>query len=474
MQYRFNKNLEALGIERGARVMAALSGGADSMVMLMLLKNSNLDLRICAAHVNFHLRGDESNEDERFVTDWCRSNDIQIVVKHSDTYEYANEHRLSVEMSAREIRYDWFFELAKERNIKYIAVAHNANDNAETLLLNLTRGCGLEGCTSIKERREADGNLIIVRPLLKFTRDDIEHCARNIGIPFRTDSTNTDIRFSRNRIRHVVLPALAQINSSAVRQINRSISYLTSANNLLQSLLKEQDSVVSDECTKMLSGLGYMHYPSCRYMVKAMAIKKLQLLLEPELLLHDILSRYGFTSAQQDGLSASLHSGKPISFVSDNYLLQKERGVIKIYRKEVDNIPHEIELNSSFSGIVQYSDLEIHIEQKDYMSGGMAVWKRSGDEFVKLTIDREHLGETFTISPMQPGDRMRPLGMRGTKKVADILSDLKVDLPNKKFIPVIRNQEKKIVALAGIMLSDSFKVTSSTKSVIEVSIPAKY
>ena len=142
MQYRFNKNLEALGIGRGACVMAALSGGADSMVMLMLLKNSSLDLRICAAHVNFHLRGDESDEDERFVTEWCRKNDIQIEVKHSDTYKYANERRLSVEMAARDIRYGWFYELAKERNIKYIAVAHNANDNAETLLLNLTRGCG--------------------------------------------------------------------------------------------------------------------------------------------------------------------------------------------------------------------------------------------------------------------------------------------------------------------------------------------
>lgn len=474
MQYRFNKNLEALGIERGACVMAALSGGADSMVMLMLLKNSSLDLRICAAHVNFHLRGDESDEDERFVTEWCRKNDIQIEVKHSDTYKYANERRLSVEMAARDIRYGWFYELAKERNIKYIAVAHNANDNAETLLLNLTRGCGLEGCTSIKERRQADDNLVIIRPLLKFTRADIEHCARNLGIPFRTDSTNTDIKFSRNRIRHVVLPALAQINSSAVRQLNRSISYLNSANNLLQSILKEQESAVTDECTDRFSGMDYMHYPACRYMVKAIDIRKLQLLLEPELLLHDILSRYSFTSAQQDSLSASLYSDKPISFISDNYLLQKERGVIKIYRKDVDKTPHEIELAGSFSGTVHYSDLIIRIEQKEYIPGSAAGRGRLRDEFVRLTIDSEYLGDTFTISPMCPGDRMRPLGMRGSKKVADILSDLKVDLANKKFIPVIRNKEKKIVALAGVMLSDSFKVTSATKRVLEVSVSTKY
>ncbi len=473
MQYRFDKKLESLGIEEGASVIAALSGGVDSMIMLMLLKNSRLSLEVCAAHLNFHLRGEESNEDELFVTEWCRANDIRLFVSHSNTYEYAKNHRLSVEMAAREIRYNRFFNLAKEQKADYVAVAHNANDNAETLLLNLTRGCGLEGCTSIKEKRVVESGLTIVRPLLTFTREEIEHCARNLGIPFRTDSTNADVRFSRNRIRHVVLPELGQINSSAVKQINKSILYLTSANRLLQSVLKEQDSAVSEECTAQLSVTGYAHYPACRYMVKAIDVKKLQGLLEPELLLHNILLSYGFTSAQQDMLSASLFSNKPVSFISDEYFLQKEREVIKIYSKEVEKAPQGIELASSFSGMLQYSDLAICIEQKKYLSGRIEK-ERLGSEFIKLTIDKELLGETFTISPMLPGDRMQPLGMRGMKKVADILSDLKVDLQNKKFIPVIRNQNKKIVALAGVMLADPFKVTSATKNIVEVSISVKH
>ena len=466
MQYKFNKDMVALGVEEGASVIAALSGGIDSMIMLMLLKNSNLDLKLCAAHVNFHLRGDESNEDERFVTDWCRANDIPLFIKHSDTYQYAKENRLSVEMAAREIRYNWFFELAEQNGANYIAIAHNANDNAETLLLNITRGCGLEGCTAIKESRAVNDNLKIVRPLLTFTRENIEHCARNLGIPFRTDSTNSDTKFSRNRIRHVVLPALEQINPSAVRQLNRSISYLASANRLLQSVLKEQEMFVSDECTKMQDNTGYAHYPANRYLVKAIDIERLQTLMEPKLLLHNILSRYGFTPAQQDKLSSSIGIDKPVSFISDNYLLQKERGVVKIYSKEVEKMPKEIKLSSSFFGTIQYSDLAICINQKECNSCKVKGERLQG-EYVKLTIDKELIGESLSISTAQPGDRMRPFGMRGMKKVADILSDLKVDLPNKKFIPVIKNKDEKIVALAGIMLDDSFKVTSSTRNIIE-------
>ena len=466
MQYKFNKNLVALGIEEGASVIAALSGGIDSMIMLMLLKNSNMDLKLCAAHVNFHLRGEESNEDERFVTDWCRVNDIPLFVKQSDTYQYAKKHKLSVEMAAREIRYNWFFELAEQNGANYIAIAHNANDNAETLLLNITRGCGLEGCTSIKESRAVNDNLKIVRPLLAFTREDIEHCARNLGIPFRTDSTNSDTKFSRNRIRHIVLPALQQINSSAVKQINRSISYLTSANRLLQSVLKEQEAFVSNNCTKMLNNTGYAHYPANRYLVKAIDIDKLQTLTEPELLLHNILSRYRFTSAQQDKLSSSIGIDKPVSFISDDYLLQKERGTIKIYSKDVEKMPKEIKLGSSFSGTVQYADLVICINQIECKSCKVKGERLQGG-YVKLIMDKDLIGESLSISSAQPGDRMRPFGMRGMKKVADILSDLKVDLPNKKFIPVIKNKDEKIVALAGIMLDDSFKVTSSTRNVIE-------
>ena len=210
-RYGFKKRLFELGVDYGAKVLAAVSGGVDSMVMLDALVHSQLDLEIAVAHVNFNLRGQESDADTQMVCEWCANNNITLYQESFQTTEYAKEHGISIEMAARELRYNWFYTLMNEHQFDFLAIAHNANDNAETLLLNLTRGCGIEGIGGIKEKvmlqlqgenmeksaiteTQTDRQPIkvqyIIRPLMAYSRQQIEKYACKFKVPYRTDSTN--------------------------------------------------------------------------------------------------------------------------------------------------------------------------------------------------------------------------------------------------------------------------------------------
>src|SRR5574344_1128201 len=223
------------------KVIAGVSGGADSVCMLKLLCGSSLNLQVSVAHMNFSLRGVESDDDEVFVKKLAKSEGVPFFSKRVNTHEYAEHNSISIEMAARELRYNWFYELMQSQRADFLAIAHNANDNAETLLLNLTRGTGLRGICGIMEYskftlmgKNVEIHVIpqtgreffnIIRPLLIFSRDEIESFLLNHSLKFRVDRTNADIEFSRNRIRNVVLPELAKINPSIVERLNNNISH---------------------------------------------------------------------------------------------------------------------------------------------------------------------------------------------------------------------------------------------------------
>jgi tRNA(Ile)-lysidine synthetase, N-terminal domain len=207
-RYNFRKYLTELGITMNTNILVAVSGGIDSMSLLDILKNCSLNLNIFVANVNFNLRGQESNQDTQMVIDYCQNLNIKLFTKSFNTIQYAKEKNISIEMAARELRYNWFFELMEQHNLTYLAIAHNSNDNAETLLLNLTRGTGIDGITGIKEILPINNNKFIIRPLLQYTRDEIEKYATKYNIPFRTDSTNQLSDYHRNRIRNEVFPQL--------------------------------------------------------------------------------------------------------------------------------------------------------------------------------------------------------------------------------------------------------------------------
>ena len=230
-RYGFKKRLFELGVDYGASVLAAVSGGVDSMCMLDALVHCQLDLKISVAHVNFNLRGQESDADTRMVEQWCAEHGITLYQESFQTTEYAREKGISIEMAARELRYNWFYALMQEHQFNFLAIAHNANDNAETLLLNLTRGCGIEGIAGIREKvlldfqeeeqeastgesGEPASPQYIIRPLMAYSRQQIEKYALKFKVPYRTDSTNLLSDYSRNRIRNEVFPQLEKINPS--------------------------------------------------------------------------------------------------------------------------------------------------------------------------------------------------------------------------------------------------------------------
>ena len=196
----------------GSRLLLAVSGGIDSMVMGWLVREAGIEHSI--AHCNFSLRGEESDADEQYVKSWSQENSIPFYSRKFDTLGYANSHRISVQMAARELRYEWFRSLILSEGFDSVAVAHNLNDNVETFLINLTRGTGLTGLTGMSPRT---GD--IIRPLLFATRGEIESFASGAGIGYREDSSNSQVKYTRNRIRHMVIPEMEKVNPGIVHAI---------------------------------------------------------------------------------------------------------------------------------------------------------------------------------------------------------------------------------------------------------------
>ena len=192
-------------LKRGEKVIVTCSGGADSIFLLHIL--NKLGFECVVAHCNFHLRGEESDRDENFVSEFCKNEGITLLVEHFDTKQFAAENKLSIEMAARELRYNWFEKVRAEYNAGAIAVAHHSDDSIETILLNLLRGTGLKGICGIRPR-----NGFIVRPLLCVNRKEIEEYLAENGIGYITDSTNLENEYTRNKIRNIVMPILREIN----------------------------------------------------------------------------------------------------------------------------------------------------------------------------------------------------------------------------------------------------------------------
>jgi len=212
VQYAFDRQLEKMLAKDAGRLLVAVSGGVDSMTLLHLCTHSSLDLEISVAHMNFSLREGDCDLDEELVRNTASAYGVPFYSKKVDTLAYAAEKGISVEMAARELRYSWFAELMKQHDIEFLAVGHNLNDRAETMVLNMLRGTGITGMNGI---RAVSGNTI--RPLLRFSRNQISEFAAANGIQFREDCTNSDTAYTRNKIRHEIFPRMEEINPSFLR-----------------------------------------------------------------------------------------------------------------------------------------------------------------------------------------------------------------------------------------------------------------
>ena len=471
-RYGFKKRLFELGVDYGAKILAAVSGGVDSMCMLDALIHCQLDLKIAVAHVNFNLRGQESDADTRMVEQWCEGNGITLFQQSFNTTEFAQQQKISIEMAARELRYNWFYVLMQEHNFDYLAIAHNANDNAETLLLNLTRGCGFEGIAGIREKvllEFTENRQYIIRPLLSYSRQQIEKYALKFKVPYRTDSTNLLSDYSRNRIRNEVFPQLEKINPSVITTFNRNIKHFQQAGNILQKHIKEKCSQLCnwfetvDQLMESRFGASFcslnlrMNMLEERRSLLVCIVELAELMNEPEweFWVYEIAYPMGFSPAIIGNITNSLkEEDGPKKFLSANgeIIAVKERGLLKFYFNVAQTKPLEVD--------TKVIPRECWRTMKD----------TSEDICPTLYLDAEKVQTPLQCRAVAPGDRFSPLGLRGSKKVTDYLADIKFEHLHKTGVYVMCDASGKIVCIPGLQIDNKARITGSTRQVLQIQI----
>ncbi len=402
------------------------------MVMADLFQRECLRPVIAVAHCNFHLRGVESDSDEALVRRWCAQNSVRLFVKDFDTAAFAASEGVSIEMAARQLRYEWFDALCREEGFDGVCVAHNADDNAETLLLNLLRGTGLKGlCAMGQESVNPFGTSKVFRPLLGNSRLEIMEYARLHNVEFHTDSSNNECDFKRNKLRNKVFPLLKEINPSLVDTLTRDIRNFAQAQAIVDDFLEEATAGLSDS----IPIAHLMENPHWRF------------------ILHYILSGRGFNSAVVGEVAGLLESDRVISgkrFESDEYVLVTTSSSLEIKQKNEGCIP-------------SYS-----IELLD--------WSASMDPKTThgvIVLDADRLGSEPRIRPWRDGDWLCPIGLAGKKKVSDMLTDLKYDICEKSAALVIESEggdPSHVLALLGERIDRSVRVTPSTKRIYRISM----
>ncbi len=440
MQARFDTCLDGL-LPDGGAVLLAVSGGIDSMVMADLASKSVKGHKFGIAHCNFHLRGAESDSDEAFVREWAARKGIPYYKKDFNTDEYSSINGISIEMAARELRYWWFATICEEEGFKAVAVAHNANDNAETLFLNLLRGTGLKGICGMKDVSPLLGSstVSLIRPLLVFSRDEIKEYALTNGLEWREDSTNANSAYKRNLIRNEVFPLFEKINPSFLETITADMSRFDQAGRIT-------DDFVASHAPKVTRREG-----------SGLVIDPVRLSETPnwEYLLYRLLEPYGFNESVIRDIALLIKDGSTFSgrrFLSKEYIAETSRDSITIR-------------NLGEQGCRPFTlaaETVECLEPGEYSLDGI----RFVVEQVKVGDPRQPEGVTvadlalpFTVRRWQAGDWMRPIGMKGCrKKLSDMFVDLKFSPEQKEKALVIADEGSHVLALIGYRVDESVKV----------------
>ncbi len=452
---KFQQYIENHGlIGKDERVLVALSGGVDSMVLAELLRRSGYD--IAFAHCNFHLRGDESDGDERFVRDYAERVGVRLFVKHFDTTQYAENQKISIEMAARELRYSWFDELLKGKGFHKLAVAHHADDQIETFFINLLRGSGIKG---LKAMRPANG--LYVRPLLWASREEIKNFAVENGIEWREDRSNQETVYFRNKIRHELLPVVDGIKPDARDKIRLSVDCLASENQLYRELIKEKLSHIEHVA-------GVLH-----------SINKSE--LEDNLqLLFEWARGFGFSFSQCETVMSVISSEPGKEFYSADYQLVVEKYTVEIFPKDLGerSEPRDLLISERViatgaqrSGAIPETSSEstsgaIPETSSESTSGAIFRLEKSNPDLAQLDADK--IKFPLKKRHWRQGDRFRPLGLHGSKLVSDFFNDLNFTAFQKKTTWIVTDADDEIVWVAGYRIGDKFKITDKTTRICEI------
>ena len=420
-------------LDRSELHLVGLSGGADSVALLLILRK--LGYQVEAAHCNFHLRGEESDRDENFVKDLCARLNVPLHLIHFDTKSYAEQHQVSIEMAARDLRYGYFRELCKDISAADVCIAHHRDDAVETLLMNLLRGAGIHGLTGIRPKND-----FVRRPLLCINRQEIVDYLDSIGQTYVTDSTNLEADVLRNKVRLRILPLLEEIAPSAAANIDKTANYLCEAEKVFQAeIYREQSTFINNDG-------------------KSVEIDRLLQLPSPSSFLHEWLMPLGFNSTQTEQMLGCLgDTGREFSSATHTLVVDRNQLVVEPIAEPMKSI------KIPECGTYRYNEstaykLEVLDDFEISKSADVA------------TIDADKVKFPLTIRPVSTGDRFVPFGMKGSKLVSDYLTDQKVSILDKRRQLVLVDFTGTIIWLVGRRTDNRFKISNDTKRALRITI----
>lgn len=431
-QNHLNTNLPFL---KGKQLLLAVSGGIDSMVLVNLCHQLQLDFAV--AHCNFQLRGEESNQDEAFVTYQAALLKIPIFIERFDTKVFAEQQKLSIQVVARNLRYEWFYSLLAHHNFDYILTAHHLDDSLETFLINFTRGSGIEGLTGIPEQNDK-----IVRPLLVFSRKEIEAYAVDNQISWREDSSNASDKYLRNKLRHDVIPVLKELNPSLLASFENTILHLKQTQSLAddavyhlyQLVVNEEEHHTVIDLKKLLQHANYKAY------------------------LYQWLQPFGFSdwTAVYDLLEAQ--SGKQV--LSESHILLKNRDILLLF-------PKQATINEEIYWIAK-DQTDVKVPLKMNFCNVSDISNQTSNV---IFVDEALLQFPLTLRRWQEGDVFQPSGMTGKKKLSKFFKDEKYSLWDKANAWLLCS-DNKIVWIVGKRADERFKATANTTKILKINFEA--
>lgn len=416
-------------------IIIGVSGGTDSVVLLHILVSLGYDCII--AHCNFHLRMEESDRDEEFVRNMAIEYKIPLHCIDFETIKYAEKNGISIEMAARDLRYSWFNELLEKHNAQAIAVAHHADDNIETMLINLVRGTGLRGLKGIPNR-----NNKVVRPLLCCTRDEIENYLIRQNLEHVEDSTNASVDYNRNKIRNEVLPLLTEINPSVRQTLYNTIQHIEGSLTIYQQAIEN----IEQQVVHKSSGLVKMDID--------MICKQ----ADVPTVMFELLYPYQFSPRVIEQITNQLKAESGKVFYSETHRLVKDRKMLIISAKD-DHKQNEFMLSQDDFQIQSPFSLSVN---RQFVDSDFVVSKDKN----RIHVDASKLIFPLLIRKWKEGDSFFPFGMKQRKKLSDFFINNKFSLIDKEQTWLLVSDDE-IVWIVGHRMDNRFKVTVETKEVIE-------
>jgi len=417
-----------------SKLLIAISGGIDSVVLAHLCSQLNLNFSLC--HCNFNLRGQESDDDEAFVTSLAKSLKTLVYTTSFETEKYATKNKVSIQVAARDLRYTWFYKLLDANQYDYVLTAHNTNDNLETFIINLTRGSGLEGFTGIPPVNQKS-----VRPLLAFSRDDITLFAIKNGIVWREDRSNASIKYVRNKVRHKVIPILKELNPHVLESFQNTIEYLNESQSIINDAVKNITA-------KVVSYENDVLKISC---------KEIEKLSNKKAYLYQLLQAYGFTAWNDIVDLISAQPGKQV--FSDTHRLLKDRNFLILTTiNKSQSIKGPILIDQKVSEITNPIKLTIQ-NTDDYTSKNKE----------QIIIDKDLVNYPLSLKKWHHGDAMYPTGMKGSKKISQLFKDNKLSLLDKEKIWILADAKDHIIWVIGLRQDRRYLANKTSKNRLKIS-----